>query len=216
MQSVIKLWGKFNSLIVMRTIFGWVFTTISRSSIFSNTWNFKQCVLLWPLFIIRWLRMGHAIAQTVPSTNPQHWVSGAPLAWLAGEKISGSSQTRSREVSVTVRPRKKCRSLSGKFFHFWQIPSLTGHTWPASFSNAKMCSQANFCVSQFRVYWEKSKSNHTCTCSLKIGANEKVKTWPAKHPSWPAKLIMHRSWWLVYLPDLFWGLVTVVNVLNDL
>jgi hypothetical protein len=70
-----------------------------------------------------------------------------------------------------------------------------------------MRSRANFCFAQFRVYWEKWKSNHTCTSSLKIGVNKKIKRWPAKHPSWPANLIMHRSWWPVYLPDLFRGLV---------
>jgi hypothetical protein len=99
------------------------------------------------------------------------------------------------------------RSLSGKLFHFdRQILYLTGHAWPASFSNVKMRSRANFCFAQFRVYWEKWKSNHTCTSSLKIGANKKIKRWPAKHPSWPANLIMHRSRWPVYLPDLFRGL----------
>ena len=60
------------------------------------TWNFKQCVLLWPLYIIRWLRTGRAIGRGVPSIKPQHPVRGAPFSWTASAKASGSSHTRSR------------------------------------------------------------------------------------------------------------------------
>ena len=61
------------------------------------TWNFMQCVLLCPLYIICWFLVGRAIGLGVPSMNPQHCVSGAPFLSITWEKRPGSSQIKSRE-----------------------------------------------------------------------------------------------------------------------
>ena len=63
------------------------------------TWNFKQWTLLWPLYIMRWFRVGRAIGRTVPSMKPQHCGSAAPLACMAAEKAAWSSHTRSNDCS---------------------------------------------------------------------------------------------------------------------
>ena len=56
-----------------------------------HTWNFKQWILLWPLYIILWFFIGLAIGLAVPSMNPQHWSRGAPLLCIAWEKSVGSN-----------------------------------------------------------------------------------------------------------------------------
>ena len=66
-------------------------------------WNFMQCTLLCPLYIIRWFLIGLAIALVVPSTNPQHWSRGAPLAWITSEKSSGLSQINCKDSSKWLK-----------------------------------------------------------------------------------------------------------------
>ena len=61
-----------------------------------HTRNLRQCTLLCPLYIIRWLTVGREMGLTVPSMNPKHWVKGEPLAWIAAEKVAGSLHTKSK------------------------------------------------------------------------------------------------------------------------
>ena len=63
------------------------------------TWNFMQCVLLWPINIILWLWTGLAFGRAVPSMKPQHCCRGAPLACITSENSPVSSHMRSRESS---------------------------------------------------------------------------------------------------------------------
>lgn len=80
----------------------------------SYTWNFKQWIRLWPLYMILWLRIGRQIGLAVPSMNPQHWVSGAPFAWIASENASGWSQTRSKDSRRCLKRSYKSSIIWGK------------------------------------------------------------------------------------------------------
>ena len=62
------------------------------------TWSFKQCVLLCPLYIIFWLRIGRPIGLMMPSIYPQHFCNGAPLALIALLNSAGSNHTRFKDV----------------------------------------------------------------------------------------------------------------------
>ena len=45
----------------------------------AHTWNFRQWILLCPLYMILWLYIGSAMGLAVPSMNPQHCSKGAPF-----------------------------------------------------------------------------------------------------------------------------------------
>ena len=53
----------------------------------THTWNFKQWIRLWSLYMILWFRMGRAIGLVVPSINPKHDESGAPFLSIASAKL---------------------------------------------------------------------------------------------------------------------------------
>ena len=46
--------------------------------------------------------------------NPQHWVSGAPFAWIASENASGWSQTRFKDSRRCLKRSYKSSNIWGK------------------------------------------------------------------------------------------------------
>ena len=76
--------------------------TCSYIGFLKQTWNLIQCTLLWLLNIMLWFLVGWAIGRAVPSINPQQFGSAAPFASTAREKVSISSQTKSKDVRCSL------------------------------------------------------------------------------------------------------------------